>query len=148
MVYLAKGKLPWQGLLFFDEETRIRRIAEIKCSIQHEKLTEGLPDLFISYFKHVKELKFTDKPDYDYLRSLFKNEAASKNYNLEEHCFEWQSKANNSVSPMNKQRVQIKSTNNLDDKKKAGKFGAHIPHKISSNLEIKQSTVTNLGVPN
>ena len=72
LIYLAKSKLPWQGLIFFDEDMRMRRIAELKCSISSSKLCEGLPEQFELYMNHVKKLKFTEKPDYNYLRKLFK----------------------------------------------------------------------------
>jgi hypothetical protein len=88
LIYLVRAKLPWQGLIFFDEEMRMRRIAELKCSISTSKLCEGLPEEFEHYMTHVKNLKFAEKPDYEYLKKLFMGIAAQKNLELEPHCFE------------------------------------------------------------
>ena len=89
LVYMIKGKLPWQGLVVFDDETRMRKIAEMKCSITPEKLTEGLSGKLCAFFKYVKKLKFTDAPDYVFLGKLLTEAAEEKELRLEEHVFEW-----------------------------------------------------------
>lgn len=86
---MIKGKLPWQGLVVFDDETRMRKIAEMKCSVSAEKLTEGLSQKLGIFFKYVKKLKFNETPDYAYLSRLLHETAEEKDINIDEHCFEW-----------------------------------------------------------
>jgi hypothetical protein len=46
-------------------------IMEKKVSLGIDELCASLPPEFALYFKHVKNLKFTDIPDYLYLKQLF-----------------------------------------------------------------------------
>jgi len=38
-----------------------------------ESLTRGLPEEFSLYLNYCRNLKFEEKPDYNYLRKLFKD---------------------------------------------------------------------------
>jgi hypothetical protein len=130
--------------VFFDEDMRMRRIAEIKCSITNEKLCEGLPEQFKIYMDHVKNLKFTERPDYDYMKKLFVSVSKIRGVDIAEHRFEWQSKAEpltadpnpEQASNINNKLVDIdiealekfqKRSVTIDDQNK----------KYSSNLELK-----------
>jgi hypothetical protein len=89
LVYAMKGKLPWQGLLYYDDDTRIKKIAGIKQSLTAEKLTENTSPFLTTFFKYVKRLKFTDDPDYDYLIKLLKDASMERGVDISVHQFEW-----------------------------------------------------------
>ena len=38
-----------------------------------ESLCKGYPPEFITYFHYVRSLRFDDKPDYSYLRKMFRD---------------------------------------------------------------------------
>jgi len=65
LVDLARGGLPWDGKKCSAE------VFVIKKDVSPEQLCEGLPEVLLSFIKHVRKLKFDDKPDYDYLLKLF-----------------------------------------------------------------------------
>jgi hypothetical protein len=90
LVYLAKGKLPWQGLPFTDEKVRIEKIGEIKQSTDAATLTEGLPQGFSTMVEYVSKLAFTDKPDYTYLMKLMTDTAEEEGLHLTSYKFEWE----------------------------------------------------------
>lgn len=72
-------------------ETKIQkyeRISEKKQSTPIEILCKGLPFEFRSYFEHVKGLRFEDRPDYDYLRKLFREVFKRKGFTYD-HMFDW-----------------------------------------------------------
>ncbi len=46
----------------------MKKKIEFTCSM----LCKGLPQQFYQYFKYCRRLQFVDKPDYSYLKSLFK----------------------------------------------------------------------------
>ncbi len=46
---------------------------EKKISIPVEVLCQNLPEEFSTFISYNREMKFTDKPDYAYLRKLFKD---------------------------------------------------------------------------
>ena len=66
-----KGRLPWQGLRGENKKEKYRRILEAKLRIRVEDLCSGLPLAFLDYMDYCHGLRFTDTPDYAYLRGLF-----------------------------------------------------------------------------
>jgi casein kinase I family protein HRR25 len=69
IVFFLKGNLPWQGLKSHID--KYNKIMEKKLQIPTEILCYGLPDEIAHYVNYCKSLRFEDRPDYDYLRSLF-----------------------------------------------------------------------------
>jgi len=72
LVYLATGHLPWMGLKESCKSRRYERIGEIKMSIPMSRMCRGLPKCFLYYLNYCKQLDFSEKPDYEYLRNLFR----------------------------------------------------------------------------
>lgn len=67
MVYLWKGKLPWQNVGGTESEQK-ERVMNKKRNICQEHLCAGMPDEFKDFFSHVCGLRFTEDPDYRNLR--------------------------------------------------------------------------------
>ena len=87
-VYLVKGKLPWSGISAKTQYECLIKAKKIKENVGIEKLCEGLPKEFVTYTQYVRSLKFDEKPNYDFLRSLFIN--SLKNINEEnDYNFSW-----------------------------------------------------------
>ena len=72
-ILLAKGELPWSRLKCLNKGALFYNALQLKKSILMENLCEDLPNEFCEYMKYVKKLNFESIPDYEYLRSLFKN---------------------------------------------------------------------------
>jgi casein kinase 1 len=72
LVYFCKGVLPWQGLRAFSKKEKYERISEKKICTPVEVLCKGIPPEFVSYLNYCRSLRFDDKPDYFYLRRLFR----------------------------------------------------------------------------
>lgn len=73
LVYFLRGSLPWQGFQAKDQKEKYRKILEAKLNTSVEVLCQGLPEHFSKYIQYVKELKFEQAPDYEYLKNLFKD---------------------------------------------------------------------------
>ena len=73
LMYFLLGVLPWQGLKCKKNEDQFEKIAQKKYSTPFEVLTDGQPEEFLLYFKHVENLNFEDQPNYVYLIGLFQN---------------------------------------------------------------------------
>jgi serine/threonine protein kinase len=80
LVYLYRGKLPWQSLKTKNKQERYRIIMEKKEQISEEVLCEQLPREFLIFFKYVKSLDFDEKPRYQSLINMFKKLFNTKNY--------------------------------------------------------------------
>jgi casein kinase I family protein HRR25 len=70
LVYLAKGKLPWQGLKVPAKE-KGDLIGRVKMKTQTKELCQGLHPVFLEYMKVVRNLSFAEEPDYGSLISMF-----------------------------------------------------------------------------
>jgi serine/threonine protein kinase len=86
LIYFLKGELPWQGIKKKKGINHIEAIGDIKICTCLEKLCEGIPDCFREYLDYCRKLKFDEKPDYEYLKRLFRVGAIKTNIVPE---FEW-----------------------------------------------------------
>jgi serine/threonine protein kinase len=86
LIYFLKGKLPWQGLKKRSNISSIEMIGNVKLCTNLNKLCYGFPDCFKKYIEYCRDLKFEEKPDYNYLKNLFIETANKHNMNL---IYEW-----------------------------------------------------------
>jgi len=101
LMYFMRGSLPWQGLKANTKKQKYQMIMEKKQSTPIETLCNGYPNEFTSYFEYCRALRFDDKPDYQYLRRLFKELFFRKGY-ASDNVFEW------SLHTADSQRQQLK----------------------------------------
>lgn len=87
-LYFLKGKLPWQGINIKDKKAKMKKIYEIKKSIKPEELCKGCPKEFMIFIKYVRKLRYYEKPDYYYIKQLFKNLFKRKGYKLD-YQYDW-----------------------------------------------------------
>lgn len=73
MLYFLRGSLPWQNLRANTKKEKYDKIMEKKLGTPVEVLCKGFPNEFVTYLTYCRNLKFEDKPDYNYLRSLLKD---------------------------------------------------------------------------
>lgn len=71
-MYFIRGSLPWQGLKANTKKQKYEKIMEKKMNTPIEVLCKGYPAEFRAYFEYCRALRFDDKPDYAYLKRLFK----------------------------------------------------------------------------
>lgn len=88
LIYFCKGSLPWQGLKAATKRQKYDRIMEKKMTTPNDILTKGLPKEFLDYMNYIKTLRFEDKPDYPYLRKLFRDLFKRENYRYD-YVFDW-----------------------------------------------------------
>ena len=98
MVYLMKGSLPWQGMVNSNPKKRYDRIKKMKLDIKLTDLCMGLPKETIKFIQYARDMKFEDKPNYNYLRSLLKKMATKMNMKMDSTKFDWIVKEKNEES--------------------------------------------------
>lgn len=88
LLYFLKGSLPWQGLAGKNKNDKYDRIKEKKIQTTIEQLCRGSPEEFAKYLQYCRNLMFEEKPDYNYLRSLFKQLLTRNGYDAD-GMYDW-----------------------------------------------------------
>ncbi|KAK1881907.1 Casein kinase I isoform epsilon [Dissostichus eleginoides] len=88
LMYFNLGSLPWQGLKAATKRQKYERISEKKMSTPIEVLCKGYPSEFSTYLNMCRSLRFDDKPDYSYLRQLFRNLFHRQGFSYD-YVFDW-----------------------------------------------------------
>ena len=73
MYFFNNGKLPWQGISCKGKGEKYIKIYIMKKNLDLEEFCKYMPKEIIIYMEYCRNLEFEQKPDYDYLRSLFEN---------------------------------------------------------------------------
>lgn len=89
LLYFLRGSLPWQGLRAANKEEKYAKILMKKRTTSFEDLCRGQPPEFCLYFNYVRSLQFDERPDYAYLRRLFKSLHAKLRINPTTDPFDW-----------------------------------------------------------
>ncbi|CAD8181451.1 unnamed protein product [Paramecium octaurelia] len=82
MVYLLRSYLPWQGIKANNKQEKYHKIMEKKMTTPVEVLCKTLPIEFSTYLNYCRSLRFEDKPDYSFLRKMFKEL-------FQKHGYDW-----------------------------------------------------------
>ena len=80
LIYLYKGKLPWQGIKHKDKTERYKMIGEKKEEMSDEDLCKDMPREFTIFLKYARNLDFDEKPHYSALKNMFLKLYDSKHY--------------------------------------------------------------------
>jgi len=88
LMYLIRGSLPWQGLKANTKKLKYERIMDRKMSTSTESLCKGYPAEFRSYFEYCRSLRFEDRPDYSYIKRLFKELFYRKGFQYD-NLYDW-----------------------------------------------------------
>ena len=85
--------------------------------IELEDLCIGQPDEFAQFIQYARNMKFEDKPDYNYLRGLLKEAAKKAGLQYDTSKFDWIVKENdekndNSINKDTKNEININKNEN------------------------------------
>lgn len=88
LMYFLRGSLPWQGLKAGTKKQKYEKISEKKMSTPIEVLCKNYPSELASYFHYCRQLRFDDKPDYSYLKRLFRDLFIREGFQFD-YVFDW-----------------------------------------------------------
>ncbi|URE37972.1 casein kinase [Musa troglodytarum] len=88
LMYFLRGSLPWQGLKAGTKKQKYDKISEKKMLTSVEVLCRSYPPEFVSYFHYCRSLRFEDKPDYSYLKRLFRDLYIREGHQFD-YIFDW-----------------------------------------------------------
>ncbi|KAF1871535.1 hypothetical protein Lal_00020329 [Lupinus albus] len=88
LMYFLRGSLPWQGLKAVTKKEKYDKIREKKLSTPIEMLCKSYPVEFASYFHYCHSLQFDQRPDYGFLKRLFRELFTREGYDSD-NLFDW-----------------------------------------------------------
>ncbi|KAI4350824.1 hypothetical protein L6164_005236 [Bauhinia variegata] len=88
LLYFLRGSLPWQGLKAATKKQKYDKICEKKLSTPIEVLCKSHPVEFASYFHYCHSLTFDQRPDYGFLKRLFRDLFSREGYEFD-YVFDW-----------------------------------------------------------
>lgn len=88
LMYFTRGSLPWQGLKAGSKKQKYDRIMEKKMTTPTDVLCHGYSREFAIYLNYARSLRFDDKPDYTYLRKLFRELFVREGFQYD-YVFDW-----------------------------------------------------------
>ncbi|CAM8935734.1 hypothetical protein QQ045_012486 [Rhodiola kirilowii] len=88
LLYFLRGSLPWQGLKAATKKQKYDKICEKKISTPIEVLCKGIPVDFASYMHYCHSLTFDQRPDYGFLKRLFRDLFTREGYEFD-YIFDW-----------------------------------------------------------
>ncbi|CAN1232096.1 Casein kinase 1-like protein 10, partial [Linum grandiflorum] len=108
LMYFLRGSLPWQGLKAGTKKQKYDRISEKKMLTPIEVLCKSYPSEFTSYFHYCRSLRFEDKPDYAYLKKLYRDLFVREGYQFD-YIFDWTILKYPQIGSTSRHRVSGKS---------------------------------------
>ncbi|CAD8098770.1 unnamed protein product [Paramecium sonneborni] len=88
IMYFLRGTLPWQNLRANTQKDKYDRIMEKKLATSSETLCKNHPKQLYHFIEYAKNLKFDEKPDYNYLKNLFMSIMKENELRIE-YIYDW-----------------------------------------------------------
>lgn len=133
LIYFLKGNLPWMSLSAKTKEEKHQLIINKKKTTTYQKLCEGLPFEFEQYLIYVRNLKFEENPNYNFLKNLFKKVALTNNFL---NGFQWRSSKhiNFSEKQIDNDEEYDSSEYEESSQKKQNLKSSHYKHYLSTSF--------------
>lgn len=96
LIYFIRGKLPWSHIEATNYRQKMNYICEKIVETSVPDLCRGLPPEFQTYLEYCRGLEFEERPDYDYIKELFRN-LAKENGITYDFIFDWDLKELDSI---------------------------------------------------
>ncbi|CAF0730061.1 unnamed protein product [Adineta steineri] len=129
------GSLPWSKIK--DKES----VGHIKETYDYTRFLTNLPDEFNKFLEHINELNYDDKPDYDFLRSLFNLSIQRLGFH-DDDLYDWEKSIEQKpiTVPDNERIHHTDLKNNRQVIKSSSRTGLFKKHTESDhNLPLQQS---------
>ena len=111
LIYLAKGKLPWQGVKTKNKKEKHKKIMESKLFYTPDKLCKDLPEEFENLLVYARELEFEEVPNYKNIKLIFKNFIVKNGGNLDWE-FDWDKPQINKLENNKEEEDDFDNNNN------------------------------------
>lgn len=88
LMHFLRGDLPWLGLKARSKKSKHKAISGVKQDTSDEELCRGYPEEFCIFLQYCRSLQFSEKPNYDFLRNLFRKLFEREGF-VDDGIFDW-----------------------------------------------------------
>lgn len=88
LIYLMKGRLPWQGIQAKTKQEKYEAILERKIATPISVLCSEIPEEFGMFLQEVRKLDFQEEPNYQHYKEMFLSLFSRQNYVMD-YEFDW-----------------------------------------------------------
>ena len=146
MIHFVIGELPWMGIKAKSLGEKYKRVYEKKQETVPDEITKILPDEMKSFLKHILELEFEQKPNYDYLSGLIKS--LKSKYGYQDDNFEW-------LEPSIIKELYIKISQNKNEKQNSSAMNNFVMEEdvkedepqIGKDIKTHQNFISSINLP-
>ena len=135
ILYFLSKRLPWQGTKARTITARYKKIFIAKNNFKYKEFCKKFPKEIITFIEYVFLLKFNEKPNYEYMKKLFKTILKNMNFSKKDY-FSWME--NMKDLDVIKKRAHSETKTKIIEQKK--KIHSSIL-KLSTIDNIKESTI-------
>ena len=135
ILYFISKKLPWQGLKAKTLGEKYKKIYKIKTEFNYKEFCRKYPPEITICLEYILNMSFKEKPNYDYMRELFKRILEQKKLYINDY-FSWMT--NMKGIEIQRRRAHSDTRTKIIEHKK--KIRSSIL-KLSTTDDIKGSTV-------
>ncbi len=89
LIFLAKKQLPWNYDVNYFDKAKYSNLLYNKKTNGNGSLYNGIPNEFKKFMEYNNNLKFEQKPNYEYLKSLLNNILSRMKLDIRNICFSW-----------------------------------------------------------
>ncbi|XP_077210876.1 casein kinase 1-like protein 3 isoform X2 [Tasmannia lanceolata] len=154
LLYFLRGSLPWQGLKAATKKQKYDKICEKKLSTPIEVLCKSHPVEFASYFHYCHSLTFDQRPDYGFLKRLFRDLFTREGYEFD-YIFDWTILKYQQAQRTKTQPQYSPISGGTSSRAMAGDFDKHKDRIVLSNdvrpgvrMQFKSAADKNLSADN
>lgn len=137
LLYFLRGSLPWQGLKAATKKQKYDKICEKKLATPIEVLCKSHPVEFASYLHYCHSLTFDQRPDYGFLKRLFRELFTREGYSFD-YVFDW--------TIMKYQQAQKNRSQSQLSPAAGGSSSRAMPMDVDKN-QGAQNAMYSVGVP-
>ncbi|KAF8343416.1 casein kinase I [Amanita rubescens] len=127
-IYFLRGLLPWQGIEAITKKSKYAKIGDKKIATTIGSLCRGLPSEFGIFLNYTRSLGFNEKPDYSYIRKLFRDLFVREGFQYD-YMFDWKM-----LHHVRKDEVKVRGDDHRNHKSQ--RPHAHFPQKAVGQWHV------------
>ena len=136
LIYFMKGELPWSDIYHTED------IKSKKISTSLDELCDGLPEEFKEILKYARNMKFEERPDYEYIKGLLQKVIEKNNIDINAVKYDWVIKGVESKEKdesTDEEEIKLDDNWNKEEEKEFSVISSENDENINNKKKEKQN---------